>query len=426
MTESRFGELSQWLEWMETLHSSEIDLSLGRVSKVAKKLKLTRFNSKVISVAGTNGKGSFVKGLTSLLLLDGASIGAYTSPHILSYNERIQINGIPVTDEQICEAFSVIDHARGNETLTYFEFGTLAALYLFKLVDVDYIILEVGLGGRLDAVNIIDADISVITSIALDHEAWLGSDRELIGREKAGIIRAGSPFICVDEQPPESVIHHAESLMCNSYYRGHDISLEEKGASLNISYRTRKGESASFSLSEYHLPAPSILAAVQAYSLLSNELDLDAVVTTLESIKLAGRYEQLMINEQKYIFDVAHNPQAAELLAKNLNSHESAPVIAVFAAMQDKNVEQIVASLRSNIAHWVCTEIPDLPRAYDSGELYDCLQACNVSVEQAKTPKQAIAQANLWASLQSQAATICIVGSFYLVSEIKKSLQTQS
>ena len=192
----RFETLKEWLAWQESLHPRSIDLGLERVAAVARRMGLSKPASRVIVVAGTNGKGSCVAMLERLLLDAGVSTGAYTSPHLLRYNERIRIGGQEVPDETLCAVFQKVDEARGETSLSYFEFGTLAALDILEAADLDVAILEVGLGGRLDAVNIVDADIALITSIALDHQHWLGDDRESIGGEKAGVLRAGRPGVC--------------------------------------------------------------------------------------------------------------------------------------------------------------------------------------------------------------------------------------
>ena len=202
---TRFNSLSDWLLWQETLHPRKIDLGLERVAAVAKRLRLLQPDFGVITVAGTNGKGSSVAMLEAVLLAAGYRTGCYTSPHLQRYNERIRIQGQEVDDASLCAAFACVDEARGDETLSYFEFGTLAALTLFRREPLDVVLLEVGMGGRLDAVNILENDAALITSIGIDHSAWLGTDRESIGREKAGILRAGRSAVCSDPHPPRSI-----------------------------------------------------------------------------------------------------------------------------------------------------------------------------------------------------------------------------
>ena len=222
----RFNTLDEWLRWQEELHFTSIELGLDRCNQVAGNMGLLNPDYKVISVAGTNGKGSSVTMLQSILKNAGYNTGCYISPHLIRYNERISINGEEVSDEILCASFNRIDRARGNISLTYFEFGTLAALDIFQRADIDIAVLEVGLGGRLDAVNCVDADVALITSIDIDHENWLGYDREAIGREKAGIIRSSSPAVCSDTNPPDSIISYARELGTELRILNRDFSHE--------------------------------------------------------------------------------------------------------------------------------------------------------------------------------------------------------
>jgi len=229
----RFQTLDQWLRWQESLHPSAIDLGLERPGKVLKALGLDSPQHTVITVAGTNGKGSSVAMLESILLAAGYRVGSYTSPHLQCYNERIRIQGEMVSDEALCQSFERIDQARGEESLTYFEFGTLAAIDLFERAGLDVAVLEVGLGGRLDAVNLLDAEVALITAIDIDHAAWLGENREAIGREKAGIFRPGRPAVCSDPQPPDSLQACAAGLGVQLYRLGHDFHYRDEGETCN-------------------------------------------------------------------------------------------------------------------------------------------------------------------------------------------------
>ncbi len=225
----RFNTLEQWLTWQESLHFTAIELGLERCRRVANNMSLLKPAYNVISVAGTNGKGSSVTMLDLILRDAGYRVGRYLSPHLLKYNERISVNGVDVSDEELCESFDRIDRARGDISLTYFEFGTLAALDIFRQQDVDIALLEVGLGGRLDAVNILDADAALISSIDLDHQQWLGDNRESIGREKAGIFRNKSPAVCSDPKPPQSILDCANALGTPLYLSGVDFHFFTKG-----------------------------------------------------------------------------------------------------------------------------------------------------------------------------------------------------
>ncbi len=222
----RFNTLQEWLDWQLLLHFKSIDLGLERVSAVANLLGINKIANQVITVAGTNGKGSTVTSYETWLHNAGYSVASYTSPHLLQYNERIKINRKMATDAMLCNAFEAIDQARGEILLTYFEFGTLAALWLMQQEPLDFAILEVGLGGRLDAVNIIDADLVHLTSIGIDHQSWLGDTREKIGFEKAGVLREGIPVVCNDSEPPQSVLDEISRLHCNSLQYQRDFEMQ--------------------------------------------------------------------------------------------------------------------------------------------------------------------------------------------------------
>lgn len=420
----KFSTLDEWLLWLESLHPKEIDLGLERVEKVAERMGLLSSSATVITVAGTNGKGSFVKAMSDLFVADGKSFGAYTSPHILHYNERITVNGEQASDDIICEAFEAIDQARADISLSYFEFGTLAALYVFNKIQVDYILLEVGLGGRLDAVNILDADIGVITSIGMDHEAWLGNDRESIGREKAGILRKHQPCICVEKDIPQSVRERASELECEKYFLGENIHIQDHGNSVELQCSSRNGEEMQFSLHQHQLPLPSLAAAIQCYSLIETDIDLEKISRTIEASTLAGRFEIHDWHSRDIIMDVAHNPQAAELLADKLKSSGICKSVAIFTCMEDKNLPDIVSPLQDLVAEWVCTSVPNLPRGKGAESIADTFVRMGISksskITVRETPKDALNYAK-----QSGAEfdlPILIFGSFFLIAEIKPLL----
>ena len=418
----RFDSLEAWLRWLESLHPKEIDLGLDRVKQVAQRLGLLSNNSKIVTVAGTNGKGSFVKVLSELLLSDGHTVGTYTSPHLLEYNERISVNGRYASDDAICLAFQAIDQARGDISLTYFEFGTLAALHVFQQVELEYIILEVGLGGRLDAVNIIDPDISVLTSVGLDHEAWLGHDRESIGREKAGILRESRPFICVEHDVPTSVLQRADALNCQSYYTGDQIGIEQNHLGVKVSCLGAGNKQHEFLLSEHQLPLPSIAAALQCYCLIRSEIEPKRVSKIVANCRLEGRFEQVQAGGSEFILDVAHNPQASVLLAEMLLKTQNRKIIAVFACMQDKNVAEIVKPLCELIDTWVCTEVPNLPRSLGAADLANELSRLGVNSKHENSPKAALDCA--LAENAASGRAVLVLGSFFLLAEIKPLLDT--
>ncbi len=426
MKSPRFHTLDEWLTWLESLHPTEIELGLARVAEVAGRLKLNFQSTRIVTVAGTNGKGSCVAALAALLRASDKRVGCYTSPHIQFYNERVEIDGVMLGDDALIEAFAAVDEARADVSLTYFEFGTLAALYAFGQAKLDYIVLEVGLGGRLDAVNVVDPDLAILTSIALDHEAWLGSDREQIGREKAGILRAGVPFICVDDSPPESVLHAAESLMTQSYYINEDFYWRREDAGLTLSVPGQGGLAQRYRIEHAALPAPSLLAASQAWHLLEGARGATPVdiASVLSGLSLPGRMEHRTVRGQRLILDVAHNPQAAEYLAQALQSTVETPVVFVWAMMSDKDCQAVVSHLSSVVGHWVCTEVADMPRCRRATELGEVL----LGVSEDYTIKTDVHAALLCALDKAKAIPgeppVVVAGSFYLIAEAKRCLDS--
>ena len=315
----RFNSLEKWLEWQESLHFTAIELGLERCRRVANNMGLLKPSYNVISVAGTNGKGSSITMLDKILRNADYKVGRYTSPHLLRYNERICINGEEVSDAELCESFDRIDRARGDISLTYFEFGTLAALDLFRQHNVDLAILEVGLGGRLDAVNVLDADVALITSIDIDHQQWLGDNRECIAREKAGIFRNKALAICSDPNPPQSLLDCAEAL-------GTPISVSGSEYSYSINDDTWSWSSNETSLEE--LPRPMQYCDFQLQNAAGVLMVLDKIQHEypisvknikqgLNSFRLNGRM-QIIPGEVAKILDVAHNRESVKALVENL------------------------------------------------------------------------------------------------------------
>lgn len=341
--------LAQWLDYQLGLHPQAIALGLDRVRAVAARLALTSLPVPVISVAGTNGKGSTVAFIEAIAAAAGYRVGTYTSPHILRYNERIKIAGREAGDEALAAAFEAVESARGDIALTFFEFGTLAALWLFARADLDLAVLEVGLGGRLDAVNLIDAGVSVITTIDLDHQAWLGEDREAIGFEKAGILRAGRPCILGERDPPSSVLRHAYAIgaFCVRAYSDYLIEpadgywiWREPGFSLELPY---PGLRAPAQLQN----AACAIAALRACSL---DIPQQAWADGVRLASLPGRLQRWR-EQPEVILDVAHNPQAAQQLADWLEANPR-PTHAVFSALNDKDVSGMLRILSPHVAQW--------------------------------------------------------------------------
>lgn len=350
----RFDSLEQWLRWQETLHPSAIDLGLERVARVADRLACRNPARLVITVAGTNGKGSTLAMLEAILLRAGYRVGCYTSPHLFRYNERLRVQGEPVSDTAFCDAFDRVDKARGDISLTYFEFGTLAALNIMRQQRLDVALLEVGLGGRLDAVNIVDADVALLTSIGIDHTDWLGPDRESIGREKAGIFRAGKPAVCGDPSPPQSVRSEARRLEADLRVLGADYKLQESGRGWHW-----QGGHGSFR----DLPRPALTGAHQlanaasvlmVLEMLREQLPVsrEAIESGLKWVALPGRIQKIN-GRVEQVLDVSHNAHAALALADALRHMPAAgTTYAVMGMMKDKNVQSFVQALQAEVACW--------------------------------------------------------------------------
>ena len=349
--------LSQWLNYLEQQHHKEIDLGLERISLVANALCAARPGKTIITVAGTNGKGSTVKLLEEILRAEGYSVGTYTSPHFLHYAERVRLNGENLSDQAHCQAFAAVQAARGETSLTYFEFGTLAAFWLLAQQQPDFAILEIGLGGRLDAVNVVEPDISVVTSVAIDHVDFLGNDREQIGFEKAGIYRANKPAICGETDPPQTLIAHAKG-----------IGAQLRKVNTDYSYQVNLDDPLSWNFQAHEwqprgLPMPSLplanaATALAALAELPRRPTERSIHAGLVGARLPGRLE--VINEQPLvILDVAHNPHAAAYLAQQLQQRwPGRSVLAVCGMLNDKDVEGTVAKLMPVVNAWYCATTP--------------------------------------------------------------------
>lgn len=421
----RFSSLADWLGWLEQSHSKEIDLGLDRIRQVAERLELLNPRAKVITVAGTNGKGSCVTATAGLLQTAGFSAGVYTSPHLLHYAERIQINGKPVADELICAAFEIIADAAAEISLTYFEYGTLAALVIFKQQDVDYMVLEVGLGGRLDAVNIIDADVAVITSIAIDHQDWLGDNREDIGREKAGILREQQLFVCADPNPPQTILALAKQFNTSAHFIERDFSFGVQGQSWLWHGKTSTGDDAHLpSMRTPHLPLPSMAAALQAVQLLNIELTPDQLEHCLLNLVLAGRFQKLVFQEREFILDVAHNPAATEYFAKRLRGEPIAgKTFAIVAMMSDKDRSASLANLAGLVNEWYLLDLADVPRAATPTSLAENLAELNAQVKATGDIQSLMCEILTHAQPQDR---ILVFGSFFTVAAALAYMQADS
>jgi dihydrofolate synthase/folylpolyglutamate synthase len=404
--------LQQWLAQIEAGHPTEIELGLDRVAEVATRMQIDLSPAKVITVAGTNGKGSTTAMLESILRAGGYRTGVYTSPHFLRYNERIQLDGAAVSDQLICDAFSHIEQSRKEISLTYFEFGTLAALKVFADAKLDFVILEVGLGGRLDAVNIIDADLAILTSVALDHTDWLGDTLDQIGYEKAGIFRANRPALCGLTTPPESVIDHAAQIGAQLLRRGVDFDLEHQGDLWSWHGLNRAGECVSYQdLPCPDLPLINAPAVLQAVSLLAPNVAFNEIKSGLENARMTGRMQRSHFAETPVILDVAHNEEAARYLALRLQDSQIAGKMHLILGMlKDKDRAAVVHELSALKPVWHLVSLTG-PRASTANELREFVKEEATGYDSVKEALEQI-QAQL-----TPEDLVVVCGSFLTVTE---------
>ncbi|MCE1244252.1 bifunctional tetrahydrofolate synthase/dihydrofolate synthase [Oryzomicrobium sp.] len=418
--------LADWLTHLESLHPrgiAGIELGLERVARVKAALG-QRETVPVITVAGTNGKGSVCAYLSTILDRAGYKVGCYTSPHLVAYNERVALNGVPADDATLCRAFARVEAARGDEALTYFEFGTLAAWEVFAEAGVDAVVLEVGLGGRLDAVNVYEPDVAVVTGIALDHQDFLGPDRESIGREKAGIYRAGKPALCADPQPPQSLLDAAAAIGADLRLLGRDFGFEKSAEDrLQWRYWCRSGgEVARRSLAYPGLRgatqlrnASVALAALEALKL-RLPVAMGAIRRGLIETELAGRF-QVLPGRPAVVLDVAHNPDAAKVLAGNLSTMGFFDrTYAVLGMLGDKDIAGTLAPLKDKVDYWLLADLA-VPRGATAATLAEVIAAQGLggTVETFAAPSDAFAAA---AKRAGESDRIVTFGSFYTVADV--------
>lgn len=410
--------LADWLNHLETQHPKAIDLGLERVQKVAQVLNLQQLGCPVITVAGTNGKGSTVATLTAVYCAAGYKVGTYTSPHITYFNERIALQNMPVADDLLVSAFEHIEAAKisVNISLSYFEFTTLAALWIFQHAQLDIVILEVGLGGRLDAVNIVDADVAVVTSIGIDHVDWLGDTREKISLEKAGIFRPHKPAIYGEINPPQPLLDYAAQLATPLQCKHQHFGFKQEGETW-----TWWNETQAFT----HLPKPKLaidnvataIAAIMSCSLTVSE---EALRTGIKSVQLAGRAEHIGYQKHEIVMDVAHNPHGAAFFMQQL------PVIpcktfAVFAMLADKDIGATLDSCLGRVDAWFIASL-DVPRGMSADKLAPLLQARGMVVGGSYHTVGAAMRSAL--ALAQSGDRLLVFGSFYTVAAAKQWLAT--
>jgi dihydrofolate synthase/folylpolyglutamate synthase len=412
--------LAEWLAYQETLHPRTIDLGLERVRVVAERLALLPPAGRTAIVGGTNGKGSTSAMLAELAQAHGLHVGLFTSPHLARYQERICVNGAEVEEATLCAAFAEIEAARGAETLTYFEFNTLAALLVFRAAGVDATVLEVGLGGRLDATNLVDADVAVLCSVAMDHSEWLGDTLEAIGREKAGIFRAGKPVILGDARMPDSVTQALVALGCRPQIAGThfawrvrpDGSWDLHGAGLDFNA----------------LPPPSLQGSIQYRNasvavaalralIAPREPEPQAIAGALRAVRLPGRL-QFVSGPVEWVFDVAHNEAAAAVLAAELRARPArGRTIAVFAVLGDKDAAAVAAELNDIVDQWLLCSL-DGPRALPAEELRQRMGPLRAKSELAGDVAAAVARAT---ALAKEGDRVVVCGSFHTVGPALKA-----
>ena len=407
--------LSDWLEYIEKQHPSTIALGLERVAEVYGRLN-AGLECPVITVGGTNGKGSTCAMLESILRAAGYRTGLYTSPHLTRYNERVRIAGVEADDALLCRGFAAVEDARGNVPLTYFEFGTLAALWAFRQSGIEAAILEVGLGGRLDAVNIVDADCSVLTSVAIDHVDYLGSTREAIGREKAGIFRPGRPAVVADPDPPSSVLNSETELLLLNRDFGYAAESSQwaywgpGGRRNGLAHPALRGA----------LQLRNAAAALCALDTLRGRVPvaMQEVRRGLAEVTLPGRFEVLPGRPQ-VILDVAHNVEAAQALERNLAASGFAPdTLAVCGMLRDKDVEGVLRAIAPRVSRWHLASLRG-PRAATAAELASALERLHVeksSIQLHASPANAFAAAREQANENDK---IVVFGSFLTVGDVK-------
>lgn len=424
--------LTQWLDYIERIHPKTIEMGLDRVRRVWQSMPMT-FTGPIITVAGTNGKGSTCAMLESILLAAGYRVGLYTSPHLLRYNERIRVNGQDVLDARLCEAFVRVESARASlaaagipAALTYFEFGTLAAWDVFVQSGLDVLILEVGLGGRLDAVNIFDADAAIVTSIDLDHMDYLGDTRESIGREKAGIFRAGKAAIVSDPVPPASIVAHAHDIGADLQLIGRDFGYQgdrqqwqfwgRGGKRPTLAYPALRG-------ANQLLNASAVLAALDC---LRDRLPvgMNHIRLGLATVELPGRF-QVLPGRPAVVLDVAHNPHAAAVLSENLSNMGFFPdTHAVFSVLADKDIVGVCRALSGRVSAWHVAPLPG-PRGRDAANIEKAILdskaggtvACYASVPDAYAVARRLANEN---------DRIVVFGSFLTVADVMEAIRAEN
>ncbi len=410
--------LPQWLAYITNLHPNKIELGLDRITKVGKKMALLSFDGTVITVGGTNGKGTTCAFLEEILLEAGYKVGVYSSPHILRFTERLRINKQELSASAHCDAFSVVELYRQKTSLSFFEYVTLSCLHLLKQAQCDFILLEVGLGGRLDATNMVESDISVITTIAIDHTDWLGSNKEVIGFEKAGIFRPFKPVICGEYDPPKSLINHAKSINAKIKFAGKDFHVQSDSTSWQWI-----GKNTLSLLPFTAMPEQNCSTALAVIEALSLDISKKILKKAIGNAKLSGRLEKIDMQIKNDVYlDVAHNPQSAKYLAEQLSRMQAdklypCRIIAIVGMLKDKDCSGVFSELNGIVDEYTLISL-DCYRGSTVDELDVCYQ------NSIKTKKNVITYANnieeAYKNMLTQINSsdiIVVFGSFYTVAD---------
>mgnify|MGYP000265339117 CR=1 FL=1 len=414
LSHSREHTLDEWLSYLESLHSSEIDLGLARIGTVAKRLAINFSFADVITVAGTNGKGTTCAFIEQGLLSKNNTVAVYSSPHIERFNERLRINKVDIDDQSIINAFKKIEQTRQEISLTYYEYTTLAAFLVLMDKRPDYIILEVGLGGRLDATNIIDADIGVVTTVDLDHQAFLGNDRETIGREKAGILRGNQLAVLGEISPPASVIAYAQDIAANIIQREKSYFVQKNQ---NNTWQWHNSQYTFSDLPLPHIPLDNAATAIQVLSGLLTTLSNEDVVNIIEKTKVAGRTEHFR-SACDVVLDVGHNPLASRYLAQYIQNKPYTKVYAVVGMLSDKDSTSTLAELANSVDEWHLASLA-VPRGNNAAELAKSLLGVSDKVNCFDKVEDAYKMA---LSKVKPTDLILVFGSFFTVAAIRKLL----
>ncbi len=405
--------LSEWLSYIESIHFTEIDMGLTRITQVATQLNIDLSNTVVITVAGTNGKGTTCAFLENALKMKEHSVAVYSSPHIERFNERLRINSKEIDDNSLIAAFEKIEANRKDVSLSYYEYTTLAALLIVERMSPDYLILEVGLGGRLDATNIIDADIAVITTIDLDHQAFLGDTREKIGIEKAGIMRSDRIAVVGDVDVPQSIISHANTINAHAIYRDKEFSISKNIDNWQFTFN----DIIYNHLVVPHIPIDNVATGLAVLLKLNICLDVSFINEVIEQTKVAGRTE-LFSRECNVLLDVGHNPQAARYLANKIDELNYSKVYAVTGMLADKDITNALKPLLNKVDHWFLGSL-EVHRGATSAELSQKINLPNEMFNCFDNVTEAFKMAS---SVARSDDLILVYGSFYTVAEVRRLL----